>query len=53
MLARLTGGTGETTHAGDIIPWESITSLQDGIVTVRQDGLGRASLEARGTLGRR
>jgi sporulation protein YlmC with PRC-barrel domain len=54
MLARLTGGKGETTHAGDIIPWESITSLQDGIVTVRNDlGSVLASLEARGTLGRR
>jgi sporulation protein YlmC with PRC-barrel domain len=37
MLARLTGGHGETTRAGDIVPWESITSLQDGIVTVRHD----------------
>jgi sporulation protein YlmC with PRC-barrel domain len=54
MLARLTGGKGETTHAGTIIPWESITSLQDGIVTVRNDpGSVLASLEARGTLGRR
>jgi hypothetical protein len=54
MLARLTGGKGETTHAGDIIPWESIISLQDGIVTVRNDlGSVLASLEARGTLGRR
>jgi sporulation protein YlmC with PRC-barrel domain len=37
MFARLTGGQGATTHAGDIVPWESITSLQEGIVTVRHD----------------
>jgi sporulation protein YlmC with PRC-barrel domain len=35
MLARLTGGGGQTTRAGELVPWESITSLQDGIITVR------------------
>jgi sporulation protein YlmC with PRC-barrel domain len=38
MLARLTGGKGEDTRTGDVVPWESITGLEDGLVTVRDDG---------------
>jgi sporulation protein YlmC with PRC-barrel domain len=41
MLARLTGGKGASTLAGDVVPWESITSLQDGIITVRHDAGSR------------
>jgi sporulation protein YlmC with PRC-barrel domain len=41
MLARLTGGKGESTRAGDIVPWESITRLEDGLITVRHDGGSR------------
>jgi sporulation protein YlmC with PRC-barrel domain len=41
MLARLTGGRGQTTRAGEIVPWESITSLQDGVITVRHHAASR------------
>lgn len=37
MLARLTGGgaTAGPTHGGDVIPWQAITHLEDGHITVR------------------
>jgi sporulation protein YlmC with PRC-barrel domain len=37
MLARFTGGgaTAGPTHGGDIIPWQAITKLEDGHITIR------------------
>lgn len=36
MRERLSGGTGEeAVRGGDVLPWEAITRLDDGLVTVR------------------
>ena len=36
MVARLVGGTDEEpVRGGRVIPWEAITKLEDGLVTVR------------------
>jgi hypothetical protein len=35
MLARMTGSGPEPLVRGDVIPWNAITSLQDGLVRIR------------------
>jgi sporulation protein YlmC with PRC-barrel domain len=35
MLARLTGSNAAAADRDDMIPWEAITRLEDGLVTVR------------------
>jgi sporulation protein YlmC with PRC-barrel domain len=37
MFARFTGGgtRGKHTHGGNLVPWQSITHLADGQITVR------------------
>jgi sporulation protein YlmC with PRC-barrel domain len=35
MLARLTGSNAAVSDRNDMIPWEAITRLEDGLVTVR------------------
>jgi hypothetical protein len=41
MWTRLTGEEDEALRAGNVVPWEAVTRLEDGLVTVR-DELARA-----------
>jgi sporulation protein YlmC with PRC-barrel domain len=35
LVARLVGGDGPAVYDGDVIPWQTIVRLHDGIVVVR------------------
>ena len=37
MRARLSGGGEESLTQGNVIPWEAITKLEDGLITVRNE----------------
>jgi hypothetical protein len=37
IVARLVGGGDEPLSRGTVVPWESVTRLEDGLVTVRDD----------------
>jgi sporulation protein YlmC with PRC-barrel domain len=37
LLARFQGGDDEATRAGNVIPWEAITRLEEGVVIVRDE----------------
>jgi sporulation protein YlmC with PRC-barrel domain len=37
LLARLEGGGDEAIRSGNIIPWEAIVRLEDGVVVVRDE----------------
>jgi sporulation protein YlmC with PRC-barrel domain len=37
MKTRLTGGDEDSLSSGDIVAWEAITRLDDGLVTVRDE----------------
>jgi sporulation protein YlmC with PRC-barrel domain len=37
MRARLGGGGEEPLTKGNVIPWEAITKLEDGLITVRNE----------------
>ena len=40
IVARLVGGGDEPLSRGTVVPWESVTQLEDGLVTVREDAVG-------------
>jgi sporulation protein YlmC with PRC-barrel domain len=40
MLARLAGSDQAPLMHGDFVPWQSIVSLSDGLVIVRDGGVG-------------
>jgi sporulation protein YlmC with PRC-barrel domain len=37
LLARFQGGGEEAIRAGNVIPWEAVTRLEDGLVVVRDE----------------
>jgi hypothetical protein len=37
VLARFQGGGEEAIRAGNVIPWEAITRLEEGVVIVRDE----------------
>jgi sporulation protein YlmC with PRC-barrel domain len=38
MIARMTGSGPNPTVRGDVIPWQAVTGIEDGLITVRDSG---------------